>query len=71
MNIKGAIFFDEKNRRSIAQAFFLALGSTVYCYVNDMETKENEGIDDGILFDIEAKRSNSLKEEEIIEENEN
>ncbi len=39
INIKGAIFFDEKNRRSIAQAFFLALGSTVYCYDNDMETK--------------------------------
>ncbi len=69
--IKRRTFLRWKIRQSTAQAFFLALGSTVYCYVNDMETKENEGIDDGILFDIEAKRSNSLKEEEIIEENEN
>jgi hypothetical protein len=69
MNIKGAIFFDEKNRRSIAQAFFLALGSTAYCYVNDMETKENEGIDVGILFDIVAKRTILFEEEKISKRN--
>jgi hypothetical protein len=32
-----------------------------------METKANEGIDDGILFDIEAKRTNLYEEEKIIE----
>jgi hypothetical protein len=32
-----------------------------------METKANEGIDDGILFDIEAKRTDLFEEEKNIE----
>jgi hypothetical protein len=35
-----------------------------------METKANEGIDDGILFDIEAKRTNLFEEEKISKRNE-